>query len=112
MKKYIVLGVMVTIVAFLLSFSPTQETDAGCSLSFYGTAKAGRTVTACKLPGQDPCYQTTANAQNEYAFINICDHGCYLIGDGCQTFQRCWFGDPVEVNICVPDPPLVNCNCW
>ena len=112
MKKYLVFGVMVAVLALLLGFSLMRQSDAGCGTSFYGTAKAGRTVTACKLPGQSPCFQTTANDQDMYYFLSICDAGWYLIGDGCQTFQRYWNGhDEVEVNICVPNPPL-ECLCW
>lgn len=110
MKKYLVLGIAaMAFAAVFVSSGWDKESDAGCAISFYGTAEAGKTVTACRLPGQSPCFYTTANAENHYAFLNICDYGCYLIGDGCQTYRACWFGTSVEVNICVPPP---DCPCW
>jgi hypothetical protein len=114
MRKYLTLLTAIGAAIALLSLSLPLESTAGLGpgCSFYGAAKAGRTVTACKLPNHSPCYQTTADVDNEYCFSENIPHGFYWLSDGCQSYQAAYFGCPVRVDFCIPDPPLHNCNCY
>jgi hypothetical protein len=116
MKKHFVFGiVLLALVSILVSFSWNQQSDAADKVvAFYGTAKAGRTVMACKQPGQFPCFSATAGYNNWYILHIPSDQpGWYFVCDGCQSFVRFWDGSNGQrLDFCVPDPPHVNCNCW
>jgi hypothetical protein len=113
MKKYVFVGMILTALAllFFLPLMPKSEADSGPP-SFTGTAKAGRTVSACKQPGSFPCYQTTALDDDTYYFKHNIEQGTYMLADGCQSYQATYNDTTVVVNFCVPDPPLLECLCW
>jgi hypothetical protein len=110
MKKYLVFGMVLAVSAMLLSFSLMNESSADSGPpSFYGAAKAGRTISACK--GGDPCYYTTATDNNTYAFPSNIEHGNYTLCDGCQHIQASYQGESQQVDFCIPNPPLFFCEC-
>lgn len=111
MKKYLVLGIVVAVAAILLSLSFKAESNAELGPAFWGSAKAGRTISACFYPGGWPCYETVANANNMYRFPHNIFYGSYNLTDGCQNQNASYGGSPVRVDFCIPDPPLYNCNC-
>ncbi len=109
MKKYLVLGILVAALAAAFSVCLNQEPSAAMP-SFYGAAKAGKTVWACMQPiGR--CYQTTAGPNDTYAFPRTILPGDYHLTDGCQNKGGTYSGSPVRIDFCIPDPPWYNCNC-
>ena len=111
MKKYLVLGTVVVVVAMLLSPSFKEESTAELGPSFWGSAKAGRTISATFYPGGWPSYETVADANNMYRFPHNIFYGTYNLTDGCQNHGGTYSGSPVRIDFCIPDPPLYNCNC-
>jgi len=110
MKKYFILGIVITAVAVLLSFSLRQEAPAGDKPTmFYGTAEAGATVTAC-LNGEAPCYSAVAGSNNTYVIRGTGSNGTYLITDGCWHDYVSYSGSPVLYDFCVPIPGD-PCDC-
>lgn len=110
MKKYLVFAIVLAVSAMLFSFSLMNESSADSGPpSFYGAAKAGRTVSACKAGG--PCYYTTADSTNKYTFRSNIEHGYYTLCDGCQHIHAWYRGYSEEVNFCIPDPPFLFCEC-
>lgn len=113
MKRYFIFGVTVAALAVLLCLSLGSRSVADPpSPSFYGKAVAGRTVTACMLPDFSPCYETRAKGNRTYQFPGDIEQGTYRLEDGCQWREATYTGNPVEVNFCVPFPPLIECICW
>jgi hypothetical protein len=114
MKKHFIIAIgLIALVAFLLSFSFKQESTASQYPGFKGTAKSGRTVTACMEPDYFFCYDDVANAQNRYSIeIPPIMAGLYFIDDGtgCQPRTSYYDGTKwVTENFCVPPP---DCPCW
>ena len=111
MKKYLILGVVVAVVAILFSFAVKEKSSADIGLpSFVGNCEYGVTVVACKQPGSFPCYQEVANANNRYAFPHNLPYGTYNLSNGCTSGNATYTDSTVEYNFCVPNPPLY-CVC-
>ena len=110
MKKYLVLGMVLAVSAMMFSFSLMNESSADSGPpSFYGAAKAGKTISASKAGG--PYYYTTADSSNTYAFPSNIEEGNYTLCDGCQHIQASYWGESQEEDFCIPDPPLFFCEC-
>jgi hypothetical protein len=110
MKKYLILGIAVAVVAVLVVVC-LQEKSTAANPSFFGACKEGRTVTACKLPFHFPCYQTVANQYDIYDFPTSIVHGTYWLHDGCTGDTATYSGSAKQFDFCVPDPPLLECDC-
>jgi len=111
MKKYFILGIIIAVMAILISFSLKQETVADSQPTvFYGTAEAGKTVTACLDCDPELCYSTVASSNNTYAIKGHLSSGSYCITDGCGSYIVSYTGTPVLVDFCVSNPPNY-CPC-
>jgi hypothetical protein len=109
MKKYVILGIIVLALATSFLIITKQDSTADMP-SFYGTAEAGRTVYACLQP-VGRCFQTTANANNNYSFPSTLLPGDYNLTDNCGNVGATYSGSPVRVDFCVPNPPWEECPC-
>ncbi|UCB53073.1 MAG: hypothetical protein JSV10_03035 [Candidatus Zixiibacteriota bacterium] len=112
MKKYLIVGVAIAVIAVLVCFALKEEASASLKTAFYGSALSGRTVEACTWPDPALCFEDVASAENEYE-IKLPHYmaGWYRIDDGtgCCPHVVYWNGrNPVNVDFCVPPPP---CNC-
>ena len=118
MRKLLILGAIalaaVTVVLSLTWEHGSTALQPGSDAAFYGTAKAGRTITACEAYQHQPCFYTIAGSDDSYELhIPWQYFGMYLITDGCQSFSERWEEfTPKRVDFCAPDPPWWECNCW
>lgn len=115
MKKYLILGIALAVVAILLSSSFKQESKASTSwpppCSFYGTATGGDTITAYLLH-TGIHFHAVGNKSNLYYFPKDLPYGDYeLWWGGCQNQGASYQGVKVEVNFCVKMPGH-DCPCW
>jgi hypothetical protein len=122
MKKYFILGiVVVAVVAVWLSWSQGQmapDGGGGDLPAFYGTAKYGRMVTACKKPDMFPCRSTNATSENWYILRLPKDldwYGTYIVDDGtgCTPQEGVWAPPPwpgVRIDFCTGEPS--ECPCY
>ena len=112
-KKHVVpAAVAIALAALFLSFTwQGESTAADHHDSFYGSAEAGKTIYAYKLPTYVPCYTTVADSTDEYHFPDGIQLGTYDLRDGCQNHIATYSGDPVQVDFCVSSPGR-QCRCW
>jgi hypothetical protein len=122
MKKYFILGiVVVAVVAVWLSWSQGQmvpDGSGGDLIAFYGTAKEGRIVTACKQPNGMPCKSTTATGANWYILRLPTEdpiwYGTYIVDDGtgCTPQEGVWnqlhWG--TRIDFCTGEPSECPCD--
>jgi hypothetical protein len=111
MKRYLILGVLVAVVAMSFFFAAREKSAADIGPpSFVGDCAYGVTVTACKQPTGFPCFQTVAGSNDRYAFPHNLPTGTYNLSNGCTAGNAVYQGYTVEFNFCVPHPPLY-CPC-
>jgi len=112
MKKYFILGILLVIIGLMLSFSFKQVLTADDKPTvFYGTAKAGKTVTACLDCEDVICYSAVAGSNNMYYIKTYYPvSGSYCITDVCWWTGATYSGTPVRVDFCVGTPGN-PCKC-
>ena len=108
MKKYLVLGTAVAVIAAAVVLSLPQKPSAALP-SFYGSSPEGSKVVACLAPFYELCYETYADEYDIYEFPNTLPHGTYDLNNGCTNHPATYSGSPVRSDFCVPPP---DCPCW
>jgi hypothetical protein len=122
MKKYFLGGIIVlAVVAIWLSWSQGQvvpQGGGGDLPAFYGTAKDGRTVTACKKPNMFPCKSANATGENWYIIYlptgNPTWYGTYIVDDGtgCTPQEGNWnpSHSGTRIDFCTGEPSQCPCQ--
>jgi hypothetical protein len=123
MKRYIISVLIIAVlVVIALSLIPGQQKSTMASseedaIAFYGVAKSGRIITACKEPLLSPCRQSNVTYENWYILRLPIDPvwvGYYTVDDGtgCTPyFHIYWNGyNSVRLDFCI-DPNPSNCPC-
>ena len=106
MKKYLILGMAVAVIAAAVVLSLPEKPNAALP-SFYGSSPEGSKVRACLAPFYELCYETYADQYDIYEVPRTLPQGTYELHNGCTSHQDTYSGGPVRSDFCVPPPACV-----
>jgi hypothetical protein len=108
MRRYLILGLVIAVLAAVLFFSPWSHQPKASNVppAFVGAFESGRTVVAQK----GTYFYWGSDTGNDSYVISIpsWNTGWYTVTDGCQHIQGYWNGHTtVTIDFCVPQ----TCDC-